>query len=116
MHKKPRNKRQSAVGTVPIDAARADWATALRVAARSRRDFVARLAKDYGHSLRHAPRRAIDLASNAAQERYIEVPSWRSFSGGLALAEILFIAQFGMFSEIAFVSETDQHGQHRRSR
>ncbi len=27
-----------------------------------------------GHSLRHAPRRAIDLASNAARERYIEVP------------------------------------------
>ncbi len=49
-------------------------ATAHRVAARSRRDFVARLAKDQGHSLRHAPRRAIDLASNAAHERYIETP------------------------------------------
>ncbi len=27
-----------------------------------------------GHYLRHAPRRAIDLASNAAHERYLEVP------------------------------------------
>ncbi len=49
-------------------------ATALRVATRSRRDFVARLAKDLGHYLRHASRRAIDLASNAAHERYLEVP------------------------------------------
>ncbi len=39
-----------------------------------RRDFVERLGKDLGHSLRHAPRRAIDPASNAAHERYIETP------------------------------------------
>ncbi len=51
----------------------------MRVAARSRRDFVARLAKDYGHYLRHASRRAIDLASNAAHERYIEVPFSREY-------------------------------------
>jgi hypothetical protein len=42
-----RNKCQSAPGTSAIDAAKADWATALRVATRSRRDFVAYLAKDW---------------------------------------------------------------------
>ncbi len=46
----------------------------MRVAARLRRDFVARLAKDLGHWLSRASRRAINLARNAAHERYLEVP------------------------------------------
>jgi len=47
MHIELRNKCQSAPGTAAIDATKADWGTALRVAARSRRDFVAHLAKDW---------------------------------------------------------------------
>ena len=80
MHIKLRNKCQSAPATSAIDAAKADWATALRVAAsrgsgfsREFYPFATKVAPT-GHYLRRAPRRAIDLASNAAHERLLEVP------------------------------------------
>jgi len=48
----------------------------MRVAARSRRDFVARLAKD--PAITFGTRRvARNLPCNAAHERYIELPLWR---------------------------------------